>query len=252
MELNIYQIAWPALLKANRNDGTGWEWSWCPVQRDWMDATSERYAYRCLPLNMANQCGLWVLNPIGFTVTWNGNSSIGTNIAINFDNEPDLWKTWIHDVFGSGILTWNIPYLFKTKPAGSRLLIMSPANSFKPHVQALTAIIESDWSNSAFTMNYKILTPNHAIRFEVGEPICQIIPISTNICGDLENATVTVQPLESDKSVYDEYHKWDTGRTTFMQDRLLGKHAPSAWQKDYYRGSGNTRIRHPKIEYKHQ
>lgn len=32
-----------------------------PTQRTWMDATDDRFAYRCLPLNIANQHGWWLL-----------------------------------------------------------------------------------------------------------------------------------------------------------------------------------------------
>ena len=28
-----------------------------PVERDWMEATNQRFAYRCLPLNIANAYG---------------------------------------------------------------------------------------------------------------------------------------------------------------------------------------------------
>ena len=28
-----------------------------PVERDWMDATNQRFAYRCLPLNIAKPMG---------------------------------------------------------------------------------------------------------------------------------------------------------------------------------------------------
>ena len=46
-----------------------------PLQRDWMDATPEKYAYRCLPLNIANAQGWELLNIGGFTATWNGGAS---------------------------------------------------------------------------------------------------------------------------------------------------------------------------------
>src|SRR5205085_938101 len=52
LEIGIYQLADDALLKANRSDGSGWDWGWAPPQRDWMDATPSRYAYRCLPLTI--------------------------------------------------------------------------------------------------------------------------------------------------------------------------------------------------------
>jgi hypothetical protein len=46
LEVEIYQIVDDAMLKPNRADGTGWEWGWADWQRDWMNATPHRYAYR--------------------------------------------------------------------------------------------------------------------------------------------------------------------------------------------------------------
>ena len=45
-------------------------------ERDWMDATGSRHAYRCLPLSMANTTGWDFLCPCGFTLTWNGGPRI--------------------------------------------------------------------------------------------------------------------------------------------------------------------------------
>ena len=36
--------------------------------REWIDALPERYAYRCLPLAIANQVGWEILNPAPFTI----------------------------------------------------------------------------------------------------------------------------------------------------------------------------------------
>ena len=36
-----------------------------PARRDWMDATPESFAYRCLPLDIANAHGWELLNQIG-------------------------------------------------------------------------------------------------------------------------------------------------------------------------------------------
>src|SRR4051812_12634224 len=43
-----------------------------PPQRAWMDATTERFAYRCLPMVIANQAGWMIENPVDFTASWNG------------------------------------------------------------------------------------------------------------------------------------------------------------------------------------
>jgi len=34
-----------------------------PVEREWMDETNQRFAYRCLALNIANAFGWQVLHP---------------------------------------------------------------------------------------------------------------------------------------------------------------------------------------------
>ena len=39
-----------------------------PATRDWMDKTPQSYAYRCLPLNIANAHGWEILSPSTFEV----------------------------------------------------------------------------------------------------------------------------------------------------------------------------------------
>jgi Family of unknown function (DUF6065) len=47
-----------------------------PVEREWMEETDQRYAYRCLPLNIANAFGWEILCPSGFTAVWDGGKGI--------------------------------------------------------------------------------------------------------------------------------------------------------------------------------
>jgi uncharacterized protein DUF6065 len=47
------------------------------AKRDWMDQTSESFAYRCLPLNIANAHGWELLNPCAFDACWNGQTECG-------------------------------------------------------------------------------------------------------------------------------------------------------------------------------
>ena len=116
-------------------------------------------------------------------------------IDFQFDTAGELWGQWINSQFGEGIITWNTPFLFRTKPEGSRLLICGPANYFKANAHPLAALIESDWISMSFTMNWKIMAPNQPVRFELGEPLFQAIPLATNICADLEQASVSYQKL---------------------------------------------------------
>jgi hypothetical protein len=258
LEVMIYQIMDDAMLKQNRTDGSGWEWGWADWQRDWMDATPNRFAYRCLPLTIANQTGWWVRNPVGFTATWRGASAPGA-IDFRFDVAGETWKGWIDNQFGEGIITWNTPFLFRTRPEGSRLLVCGPINSFKAFAHPLTALIESDWMSMSFTMNWKLMLPDQPVRFEAGEPLFQAIPLVGNVCADLEGSTVTYQRLIDAPEVFEAYQAWNEGRRQFHTQKSMGEVKPDEWQKDYFQGRDAlgrspasvhmTKIRAPRIRY---
>ena len=48
------------------------------ADRDWMDLFSERHAYRCLPMSMANCSGWEIALPFGFNAEWNGGHAAAT------------------------------------------------------------------------------------------------------------------------------------------------------------------------------
>src|SRR6202035_4645380 len=65
----------------------GWEPLIRPAEatRDWMSETPESFAYRCLPLNIANAHGWEVLSPCAFDAIWNGEAGVE---AISIRLEP--------------------------------------------------------------------------------------------------------------------------------------------------------------------
>ncbi len=233
--VEIYQIIGDDLMKGHRADGSGWEWCWADWQRDWMDRSASRFAYRCLPLTIANQTGLWVKNPVSFTAVWRGFGAPGS-IEIQFDTAGDVWKNFITDQFGMGILTWNTPFLLRTQPAGSRILVGGPLNWFKPNAHPLTALIESDWLTASFTMNWKLMAPYVPVRFEVGEPLFQVIPLISNVCGDLEGADVRYAKLADNPELERLYNEWCVARNAFHEQRAKGLVPPDSWQKHYFLG----------------
>jgi hypothetical protein len=87
-----------------------------PAARDWMDTSAQRFAYRCLPLVMANQSGWLIQNPTSFTASWNGGMG-REDVIIEFDVTAD---PRILSNFGCGVLTFSLPYLFRT-PHGINL-----------------------------------------------------------------------------------------------------------------------------------
>jgi hypothetical protein len=235
LEIDIYQIADDTTLKRQRTDGTGWDWGWPPRNRDWMDSTPSRHAYRCLPLTMANQMGWWVCNPVGFSAVWNGGRQPGS-IQFSFEVAAELWAGWINNQFGEGIITWNTPFLFRTRPAGSRLMVCGPANYFKANLHPLTALIESDWLTMSFTMNWKIMRPGEPVRYDAGEPLFQVIPLAGNLSADLERATVHYARLAENPEVAGAYRRWQQERNQFHRRKARGEESPDGWQKDYFQG----------------
>ena len=235
LEIDVFQIAGDDMFRSRRSDGTGWDWSWAPWQRDWMDASHNQFAYRCLPLTIANQTGWWVSNPVGFAAVWTGRSEPG-GVAIAFDRDEDLWRGWINDQFGMGVVTWNTPFLWRTRPAGSRLFVCGPINRFKHGIQPLAAIIESDWMTMSFTMNWRFTAPGVPVRFDAGEPLFQVIPLATNLCGDLETAAVRYRRLVDDPETFAAYTAWHDARRRFHERKAAGDVRADDWQREYFQG----------------
>jgi hypothetical protein len=234
LEVGIYEVTDAGSFIQNRTDGSGWDWSWAEPRRDWMDRTTQRFAYRCLPLTIVNQTGLWVRNPIGFTALWREDDP--TRVDFAFDGGNESWRSWITNHFGNGIITWNSPFLFRTRPSGSRILVMGPPNSFKENCQPLTGLVETDWASMTFTMNWKIVAPGRPVRFERGEPVFHVIPLARNPCLDLENAEVTLRRIDDDPAVAQSYREWFAGRNRFHELQKKGEIPAGEWQKHYFRG----------------
>src|SRR3954471_4134995 len=78
--------------------------------REWMDATDARFANRCLPLLMANQAGWFLISAHKLRFTWNGTHDL-PGVAVEYIEGPTPTPATSH--FGSGIVTWNVPYLFR-------------------------------------------------------------------------------------------------------------------------------------------
>jgi len=216
-------------------------------QRAWMDKTDDRFAYRCLPMVMANQAGWIIENPADFTACWSGGGRPediwfefgGRQSADQFtfqvsvgpaDGQRDPRVT---SHFGSGVITFQIPYLFRTPP-GINLWVKGPSNWIKDGVCALEGIVEADWSAATFTMNWKLTRPGLIVEFKRGEPICMIVPVPRGLAESLDpqQSLIGTNPeLEAD------YQTWNARRLAFI--RSLPQQAAnvkSPWEKDYFQG----------------
>jgi hypothetical protein len=168
----------------------GWSIEPAPAKRDWMDATFKKIAYRCLPLVAANQAGWVVRCPATFTATWSGKpDNHGVQIVYEPDSAHLAGVAVSH--FGSGVLTFVLPWLFRTSP-GFGLLLRGLTNEVKDNAVALDAVVETDWSPYTFTMNWKIVRGGIPVRFAKGEAVCMIQPFAL---ASLEQFDCSIEPF---------------------------------------------------------
>jgi hypothetical protein len=211
---------------------------WAPLirpasaTRAWMDATTDSFARRCLPLNIANAHGWEVLSPCGFEAVWNSDPSPdGVTIRLDPGSEPRQAPI---SLFGQGVVTFHIEGIFRTPP-GWNLWIGPSPNRQKDAIQALTGVIETDWSPFTFTMNWRFTRPDANVRFEAGEPIGFFFPLQR---AALEGFEPEFQPLDGDPELRRRFLEWSQSRDAFHQ--AIRDNPPAApadrLQKHYYRG----------------
>ena len=142
-------------------------------KREWFTP----HFYNCLPLVIGNQYGYIVTSEWGFSVTWHGTST-QTGIVITPD-EPknvDNLVPRIASHFGEGILTIEMPIVFRTPP-GVNIMTINPPNYIVENMTVMTGVIETDNIRRKFTFNLKIQTPNKKVHYPAGTPLAAFIPI---------------------------------------------------------------------------
>jgi hypothetical protein len=201
-----------------------------------MDDAKHRWPNRCLPLLVANEAG-WVLrNPIAFRATWNGEES-PAGIEIDYlDNEPRPVPVVSH--FGFGVLTWSIPFIFRTSP-GYNLLARGPANWPKDGIWPLEGLVETDWAHVNFTMNWKFTRTGASVLFDEGDPFCMIVPQRR---GELEAFRTEVRDVATDPETKTEFDRFAAIREDMQKKKFLAQYSDeyasyrTDWERHYYKG----------------
>ncbi|MGJ4860731.1 DUF6065 family protein [Labrys sp. La1] len=208
------------------------------AERDWMDFTNQRFAYRCTPLTMANTTGWELLNPTGFWASWTGLNGKDEVIL-----RPDDPRAPMHHVslgFGHGIITFHPGYLFRTAPGWMTWARGAP-NRLKHGIQALDGLVETSWVPFTFTMNWKFTEPG-TVYFAKDEPFCFITLVPSL---PIESVQPVIRPLADDPKLEREYNIWLSERTKFNIGLAQGDPITleQKWQKNYLIGkspSGRT------------
>lgn len=249
-------------LKAYKIDPNAAELVPANARRQWMDDTDQRYAYRCLPLSIANAMGWTLLLPRALTVTWNGGAgkeditiepaddaaadpisqgarAASTSSRHENEEQPPLTKM-ASSHFGHGVLTFHPGYLFRTEPEIG-LWARGAPNLALDGISPLEGIIETDWLSFPFTMNWRFTRPG-SVFFERGFPFCFVTPIAYRALLDV---TPEILPIEDAPELQADFEAWRTARQEF-NDRLLAEEPDAvkqAWQKWYTQGEDATGTR---------
>jgi hypothetical protein len=197
------------------------------VTRDWMSKTPQSFVYRCLPLSIANGHGWEISSQHSFTAIWDGGIE-KESIRITPENRGVISH------FGSGVMTFHVTAVFRTEP-GWNLMVMGPPNRLKPGIQALNAIVETDWSPYGFTMNWKFTHANEPVHFEKGEPFCFIFPVQR---GAVDATEPEFRKMSSDAKLHGQNKQWVAARKQFMEDLSdpASEAAKQKWQQIYFNG----------------
>jgi hypothetical protein len=203
--------------------------------RDWMNETVARNANRCLPLLMANEAGWFLLNERRLTAIWSGGER-AEDLTVRYDGVRPAFPAISN--FGHGIVTFRIPYLFRSPP-GWDLWARGPANLPRDGVAPLEGLIETDWAQFTFTMNWKLTRPGEVV-FDEGEPICMVTPVRRH---DLTRFTPAIRSAEEgDGKVAAEWNAAADSRDVLLRQKFFAQYtaahadAANAWEANYFRG----------------
>jgi hypothetical protein len=214
--------------------------------RNWIEEAA-RHGRHCLPLMMASQCGWMVLNNQPFTALWDGEAWT-EGLQVEYDGPQPRFRA--HSAFGHGILSFMIPYLFRTPP-GINLLVRGPANYVRDGIAPLEGLVETDWATATFTMNWKFTRPGVEVRFERGEPVCMLVPQQRGL---LERFTPELRDLDSNPELRAGNAAFNNRRHDSLVRTFIAQHVEDApapgFEKDYMRGSTPTGEQAPEHQRK--
>jgi hypothetical protein len=200
-------------------------------RRDWIEQTMRSFASRCLPMHMANQAGWFLLNDRPFRALWRG-GNMPSDIVLERTGQPP-YSVLSH--FGHGILTFTMPFLFRTPP-GTAMLIRGPANSPKDGIVPLEGLVETNWAAATAAMSWKFTRDNVWVEFARDEPISMLVPQRLDL---LEAAKPRIVDLDEDPDTRGRYRAWKESRDRF--NRAVARGEPEAvaqgWQRHYFQGT---------------
>lgn len=139
--------------------------------RDWWDDNNKTkdHAKHCLPLQMANSLGYYILSPGTFIVKWNGD--VHSNAVITHIDKSSHYEVDAHAAFGS--FTVQAKFIPVTHEPGDFVIVKGVANERCCPYYCMEAAIEAWWNVGNFGLVFLL---NQAGEFMInkGQPIAQL------------------------------------------------------------------------------
>jgi hypothetical protein len=193
-------------------------------KRDWFTA----HFYYCLPLTIGNQQGFAIKSLYDFKATWEGGLDQNC-LSFKIEN-PNTEPQYIMSLFGSGIITIQNNFMFRTEP-GVSLMTIQPPNYFIPGLVAMTGVIETDNLRRDFSFNLKITEPNKEISIKKGDILAAFIPIKRHFVDKFE--FVEAEEIFSEETLIKEMND----RHELVRQRLNeDKEKPHESGRKYFNG----------------
>jgi len=167
-------------IKAYKRPGSKVNIEQTKVQRDWMDLTSDRHAYKCFPVSLANSVGYSISFTEDVEFIWDGISDSSDN-HVKIIRGHELCSTGR----ANGTINFHCDIIFKTEENMSMLSIVPP-NHFIDGAMPFTSIISTSFHNETFPIAWKITRPNTNIVIPAGTPLVTLIPISLKGLSEIE------------------------------------------------------------------
>lgn len=204
------------------------------ASRGWMDGTSQRHAYRCTPLSIANGTGWELLSPHDFSATWTGGRRTAdiTIKAARPEMQAEVDR-FAQSHFGEAVLTLQPGYLFRTAP-GWALWVRGSPNHPAINIYPLEGIVETDWLPFTFTMNWRFSYPG-TVHFKKGDRFCFLTPVPHVALGEIQPV---IRDIADDPDLAESYRTWSESRKAFNAG--LRARDPETvrqgWQRNYVKG----------------
>jgi hypothetical protein len=177
------------------------------AKRDWMDASSDKHPYTCIPIVRANSHGWEMRLPHDVTVTWDGSESKYGLKILEGQYENKTREMVCASLLGHGVLTFYTWYLIKT-PEPYNLYVTGAPNQLVKGAVPLTGVVETHWSPYTFTMNWKIRYKNRPVTFKAGTPFVHFFPVNSVV---LEEFNPVYKDIKNHEN-FESYKIWSKSR----------------------------------------